>query len=92
MLQTGDAGSTPMLFQDVIESFVEASFQKLAARNRAAAPEYDSAVLHLAMEMIRRKVLSPTWRDVEQWFGENGRRLGALSQVADGVLCPHRET
>jgi hypothetical protein len=73
----------------VIETFVSNSLQRLSADSGSFVfTEYQEALRQVAREMLVRREIDPTWRDISEWFREEPVRLAAMREIiqAGGIV------
>ena len=66
----------------VIETFISNSLQRLSARNASFTfTDYQDALRQVAREMLVRRQIDPSWRDISEWFREQPDRLAATREI-----------
>jgi hypothetical protein len=76
------------LAEDVIGRLIGRSVGEVASRHSRPHQYYTSALARVSKEMIRRKVLYPTWADLESWLrGEQAPCEAVCQLAAQGHVC-----
>jgi hypothetical protein len=73
---------------DVIGRVVEKAIAELTTANHSLPVDYSEALNRLAMEMIKRRILHPLWKDVRNWFPTDPEVRTRLAELAaQGHVC-----
>jgi hypothetical protein len=62
---------------DVIAQYLADELERAAIKTSFTATDLEDAILSVGIQMLGRRNLQPTWRDVQTWLGE-GSELAAL--------------
>ena len=72
----------------VLRTFINKAVMRLAANQSSyTASDYRSALLSLGCEMLAKRTLAPTWRELSEWYRRDTDILNMLrSLVGDGEV------
>jgi hypothetical protein len=88
-LLRADPSANPLaVSENVIGRMIEQVIGELAAIDHAVPTEYSESLNLLATEMIRRRVLYPSWSEVKTWFEADPVVRSRLAELAaQGHVC-----